>query len=317
MSNYLAKLMSGRPTAVARPLAATNPTLARLLQQMQMEAGGMGSPPGYSHSSGDDIGESALLSGEAGMLDDLAPREADPMEAFLGNPNLAAMLEPRGPSLAAMFNQNDAARGRLDARLANLTPEQLQSSIPAVGRQFEAERNAARAAEIREARELETAAKIAAAGLVGGGALYGTGSRLAEEALVGDEIELPPDLSGDPAAYDLSPGTDIEVEGMLPEVEGEEPDLSYMASPMVGMFDEDQQGLLGDDEPGTAPFLLSQGPDAPVVEEQNMEDLPGPQLRSVKALIRAGIAPSRAMDIITGGASMSPDEYRQVTGGRR
>ena len=299
MSNYLAKLMSGRPTAAARPLAATNPTLARLLQQMQMEAGGMSSPPGYD-----------LALGEAGMLDDLAPQEADPMEAFLGNPNLAAMLEPRGPSLAAMFNQNDAAAGRLDARLANLTPEQLQSSIPAVGRQFEAERNAARAAEIREARELETAAKIAAAGVVGGGALYGTGSRLAEEALVGDEIDLGSDLADARAAYELPFGTDI-------EIESEEPDLSYMATPMVGMFDEDQQGLLGDDEPGTAPFLLSQGPDAPVVEEQNMEDLPGPQLRSVKALIRAGIAPSRAMDIITGGASLSPDEYRQVTGGRR
>jgi hypothetical protein len=299
MSNYLAKLMSGRPTAVARPLAATNPTLARLLQSMQMEAGGMSVPPGYD-----------LAPGEAGMLDDLAPREADPMEAFLGNPNLAAMLEPQGPSMAAMFNQNDAARGRLDARLANLTPDQLQSSIPAVGRQFDADRNAARAAEIRAARELETAAKIAAAGVVGGGALYGTGSRLAEEALVGDDIDLGSDLADARAAYELPHGTDI-------EIESEEPDLSYMATPMVGMFDEDQEGLLGDDEPGTAPFLLSQGPDAPVVEEQNMEDLPGPQLRSVKALIRAGIAPSRAMDIITGGASMSPDEYRQVTGGRR
>lgn len=310
MSNYLAKLMSGRPTAVARPLAATNPTLARLLQAMQMEA-----------QAAEMAGGAAGMGAEAGMLDDLAPRESDPLAAFLADPDLPAMLEPRGPSMAAMLNQNEAAAGRLDARLANMTPEQLQSSIPAVGRQFEAERNAARAAEIREARELETAAKIAGAGLLGGGALYGTGSRLAEEALVGDDIDLGPDLTGDPAAYDLSPGTDIGeddlLEGMLPEMEGDVPDLSYMASPMVGMFDEDKEGLLGDDVPGTAPFLMSQGPEAPVVEEQNMEDLPGPQLRSVKALIRAGIAPSRAMDIITGGASMSPDEYRQVTGGRR
>jgi hypothetical protein len=59
------------------------------------------------------------------------------------------------------------------------------------------------------------------------------------------------------------------------------------------------------------------GPESQVAQDQELEDLPGPQLRSIRALMRGGIPEGRARDIILKGNSMSPDEYRMVTGGRR
>jgi hypothetical protein len=61
---------------------------------------------------------------------------------------------------------------------------------------------------------------------------------------------------------------------------------------------------------------LSPGPETEVAPPDDLETLPGPQLRSIKALMRGGIPEGRARDIILRGSSMSPDEYRMVTGGR-
>lgn len=62
---------------------------------------------------------------------------------------------------------------------------------------------------------------------------------------------------------------------------------------------------------------MSPGPESPVGMNRDLEDLPGPQMRSVRALMAAGIPEGRAMAIIVKGSSMSQDEYRMVTGGRR
>lgn len=86
----------------------------------------------------------------------------------------------------------------------------------------------------------------------------------------------------------------------------------------------DIQGLLQDettleltpDSPDEA-VANAPGPASPVSMNRNLEDLPGPQMRSVRALMRAGIPESRAMAIIVKGSSMTPDETRMVTGGRR
>jgi hypothetical protein len=62
---------------------------------------------------------------------------------------------------------------------------------------------------------------------------------------------------------------------------------------------------------------MSPGPESEVAMPDDLETLPGPQMRSIKALMRGGIPEGRARDIILRGSSMSPDEYRLVTGGRR
>jgi hypothetical protein len=85
---------------------------------------------------------------------------------------------------------------------------------------------------------------------------------------------------------------------------------------VADMFAEDPMVNLEPDSPDDA-VANAPGPGLPVGRNMDMEDLPGPQMRSVRVLIQAGIPAGRAMDIITKGASMSPDEYRMVTGGRR
>lgn len=73
-------------------------------------------------------------------------------------------------------------------------------------------------------------------------------------------------------------------------------------------------GMLSADEA----VEMAPGPESQVTETDfNIEDLPGPQQRSLKVLMNSGIPEGRARDIILRGASMSPDEYRMVTGGRR
>lgn len=83
-----------------------------------------------------------------------------------------------------------------------------------------------------------------------------------------------------------------------------------------GLFADDPLVDFQPDSP-EAYAAASPGPASPVGMNRDLEDLPGPQMRSVRALMAAGIPEGRAMAIIVKGSSMSPDEYRMVTGGRR
>lgn len=82
------------------------------------------------------------------------------------------------------------------------------------------------------------------------------------------------------------------------------------------IFEDDLRMDISPDSPDDA-VASAPGPDTPVGRVVDIEDLPGPQMRSIRALIGSGIPESRARDIILKGYSMSPDEYRMVTGGRR
>jgi hypothetical protein len=288
---------------------------------------------------------------EPGMFDNISLPD-DPVAAeralgaaprsWLENAELMRAMEPQPESpLMDLLLANDRTQTLLDSRLERLTPEQLARSLPAVGRQYEADRAAARAAEILYGKDLNTAAALAAGGVVGGAALYGQGSRLADQYArdQADTIELGPDLSGDPAdvlpeeldlgddaVSDFVAGEADEMEQALlrpiREREAGLPDFladtSYPAAlpDTPGLFGEDPMMALQPDTPEQA-VAAAPGPSIAVEEVMGIEDLPGPQMRSVKVMINAGIPADRAMDIITKGASMTPDEYRMVTGGRR
>ena len=103
--------------------------------------------------------------------------------------------------------------------------------------------------------------------------------------------------------------------------------VSDFDSLMQSAMDDTRANLLGEnadesvmlvamDTPEKA-AAFAPGPATPVGMNRDLEDLPGPQMRSVRALMRAGIPESRALAIILKGSAMSPDEYRMVTGGRR
>jgi hypothetical protein len=285
---------------------------------------------------------------EPGMFDNIT-LPGDPVAAeralgaaprsWLEQGELMRAMEPEPESpLMDLLLANDRKQTLLDSRLERLTPEQLSRSLPAVGRQYEADRAAARAAEILYGKDLQTAAALAAGGVVGGAALYGQGSRLGEEYIQNqaDTIDLGPDLSGDPADVlpeELSLGDDsllnevgdaIGAMEMLPD-----PDLEALEAlaglpdapaeeeiDVADLFAEDPMLDIRPDAPEEA-VAAAPGPGLAVGGVLDIEDLPGPQMRSVKVLIGAGIPADRAMDIITKGASLTPDEYRMVTGGRR
>jgi hypothetical protein len=288
---------------------------------------------------------------EPGMFDNIN-LPGDPVAAeralgaaprsWLENAELTRALEPQPESpLMDLLLANDRTQTLLDSRLERLTPEQLARSLPAVGRQYEADRAAARAAEILYGKDLNTAAALAAGGVVGGAALYGQGSRLADE-YARDQAEIPelgPDLSGDPADVlpeELDLGDDAVSDFVAGEADEMEEallrpirereagladflaDTSYPAAlpDAPGLFDEEPIMDLQPDSPEEA-VAASPGPAMAVGGEMDLDALPGPQMRSVKVLINAGIPADRAMDIITKGASLTPDEYRMVTGGRR
>jgi hypothetical protein len=262
--------------------------------------------------------------------------------SWLEQGELMRAMEPQPESpLMDLLLANDRKRTLLDSRLERLTPEQLSRSLPAVGRQYEADRAAARAEELLYGKDLNTAAALAAGGVVGGAALYGQGSRLAEQYArdQADTIELGPDLSADPAdvlpeeldlgdhaASDFVAGEADEIEqALLRPIREREAgladflaDTSYPATlpDAPGLFDEDPMMDLRPATPEEA-VAAAPGPDVAVGGGLDIEDLPGPQLRSVKVLMNAGIPAGRAVDIITKGASMTPDEYQMVTGGRR
>jgi hypothetical protein len=240
-----------------------------------------------------------------------------------------------------MLLDNERRRALLANRLDRLTPEQRVRSLPSVGQQYDADRAAARAAQIKRDADAKTAAALVAAGTAGAGAFAARTAQLAneqDEYQAGIDADIAASLSGNPDGA-MPMTLDLESDPLMDSVtdsvnavrvpynklkrmrdyEGEEL-IRKMTQPqeidVAGMFADDPMMNLEPDSPDDA-VANAPGPGVQVGRNMDMEDLPGPQLRSIQALIRGGIPPRRAMDIITKGASMSPDEYRMVTGGRR
>lgn len=377
--------MAGPPnTTLARILGSarrapgTNPVLAKYLDDLAGQArrqaalddaarldvhfGRVTPADPMAGIGGDDI---------AGMVGaTAAPRQW--LEAADYNRTIGDMLPQRGYEVpfADELARNDRTRALTGARLDRMTPEQQASSLPFVGRMAEMDANAAAAAAREAARrynaDLQTAAALAAGGVIGGGALYGVGSRLANDMIQGDEVDPesdpqqavrqlmddpgvavpqeetdysymvpradvselisdPPFLGADqPAEARTLPGDFwaeplIDGDGIGPQ--DEEYDISYLGA--TSDFGRDplrriRETNLTLDDPVLELTHNPSQPEAyspPVAVER--EPLPGPKARSIQALMRAGIAEPRARDIILKGYSMSPDEYRAVTGGRR
>jgi hypothetical protein len=271
-----------------------------------------------------------------------------PPRSWLERGELARSLETE-PSLPMvdMLLENDKRRALLGGRLDRLTPEQQARSLPAVGRQYEADQAAARAADIRRGRDMNTAGMLAAGGLAGAGAF---GLRMAMEDAQNQQDSMlmeawenekqqrmTSQLSQDPASVaglieagggDSDPAMDM-VSAAVSELDFSEdtpvdPIVPYSEantrantlSQLASMFGEEPQLAILPDSPDDA-IAAAPGPTGNVRQVVDLEDLPGPQKRSIIALIRGGIPEGRAMDIILKGSSMSPDEYRMVTGGRR
>lgn len=329
----------GGRLARGRAVLRTPPVLARYLDDIRM-----------AEQARDLERHFGRIPPAPGMFDDI-DLPPDPVSAqravgaaprsWLESAEIAdAMDVPPAAPLSDMLLDNERRRALIASRLSRLTPEQRASSLPSVGRQYEADRAAARAAAIQHDRDVNTAAALAAAGIVAGGAMYGRMSQLAAEAAKAqaqNNFDLGPDLSGEPdgampMAIDIGQDSLVDwPEGRLSRIAAREPLPTVSVSPartvtedeilgatakMEGLFADDPRMNLEPDSPDDA-IAAAPGPSIPVRRNVDMEDLPEPQMRSVRALIRAGIPSGRAMDIITKGHSMSPDEYRMVTGGRR
>jgi hypothetical protein len=300
------------------------------------------------------------------------PEPPDPLAAeravgaaprtWLEKAEMARGMEPQpAPPLTDMLLDNDRRRTLLANRLDRLTPEQRARSLPSVGRQYEADQAAARAAGIKQGKDVNTAIALGAAGAFGAGAF---GARMAQESdrnqqdgkMLAD-LAMREQLSSDVRDIDITGDDDVYVpDGYVGASADDIPDLFAEDRMLPVTYDVDEISLLDDinairvplpkvrlpqfasgwgpimseldrftedkmlplepDSPDDA-VAAAPGPSIPVGRNLNMEDLPGPQMRSVRTLINAGIPAGRAMDIITKGYSMSPDEYRTVTGGRR
>jgi hypothetical protein len=346
MADWLKPARSAARRAGRAP--ATNPVLARYLDDLRMA----------QQARELDI-HFGRVPGPKGMFDDIAlPDAPDPVSlqravgaaprSWLAEAELGEALQPRPSSpLADMLLDNDRRRSLLSSRLERMTPEQQARSLPAVGRQYTADQAAARAADIKYGKDVNTAAALAAAGIVGGGAMYGRMSQLSDEMIrqwADNEFDFGPDLSGDPAgampmSLDLEddaavdavanavadmemplvkarPPRDFDAEDMMANPPGGDELMGDAARQLSDLFAEDAMVELSPDSPEDA-VANAPGPALLVGGNMNIEDLPGPQMRSIKALMRGGIPERRAVDIILRGSSMSPDEYRMVTGGRR
>lgn len=340
------------------------------------------------------------LPAEGGMFDNInLPELPDPVAAeravgaaprtWLEGAELDRAMQPQpSPPLTDMLLDNDRRRALIGSRLDRLTPEQQARSLPAVGRQYEADQAAARAADIKYGKDVNTAAALGAAGALGTGAF---GARMAQESdrnqqdaailadlnmreqlsrdvrdidVAGDDGVYVPDVYVGASADDIpdlfaedtllpltsdvdeislledindirvplpkprlpsmyEPVSDADVRAKTMEMMAEQqflPRPGEALSPELRRhnttFDDDLQMAIAPDSPDDA-VAAAPGPTTPVGRIVDIEDLPGPQMRSIRALIGGGIPESRARDIILKGYSMSPDEYRMVTGGRR
>lgn len=305
----------------------------------------------------------------ARYLDDLAAsaRSAGPQAADFDSV-IAGML-PTTPAepLADALRRADRTRALVQGRLDRLTPEQMPGSLGLVGRRYEADQAAARAADILSGRNRDTAAALGIGGALGAGAF---GARMALENQQNEQDQAL--LEAWQNARDEREAAQLEADNQAAEVARAEQararaERSLMASvdksiseidlwedpPLMTGPNISQAGRVrshfletpflsrtpeGDFRPsedypfrGKNAYFVSDlsppspeesvaaapGPESQVSQVLDLEDLPGPQMRSIRALMRGGIPEGRARDIILKGSSMSPDEYRMVTGGRR
>lgn len=248
----------------------------------------------------------------------LRARNAEP--SFLDQ--LGRDMQPLPPAEPLIDQLNRARRARqlTDARLDRLTPEQRQSSLASVARSAEENLRDMRQQYMADglrndalARDLGTAAAIAA---VGGGLALKQGvpsGGMMEEAA--EPAYLPPGARDfaeiqplDIGEDDIVPGVEVPMpEGLMPATAGD---------------------LLAEihKEPAGAEILSEPGPETPVAGYEDFRPSPPRQapppenpavLRTIQALTRAGIPPERATGIAKGKYSMTPAEYRAVTGRQR
>lgn len=350
MADWLKPIAPLAPLARGRAVVRTPPVLARYLEDL---------------AKADRLaGDWDALAAAARGIDEVQPPRAIVPPADYGTAVSSMMPSSLGEPLADMLLENDRRRALIGSRLERLTPEQQSRSLPVVGRQYESDQAAARAADISSGRNRDTAAVLGAAGVLGAGAF---GARLAQESdrnrrdsallsdlnmreqlakdvqdipigaddgvyvpdvYVGASVQDIPDLFAEDAMLPIT--SDVDEIGMMDQLADDYGSISVPSSgarmplmPMPRAYagtgpESMRRDVVKDMEWTFLPTDSEESwPDGPVSQTPDMEDLPGPQLRSVKALISAGIPAGRAMDIITKGSSMSPDEYRMVTGGRR
>jgi hypothetical protein len=362
-----------KPFARGRAMVRTPPVLARYLDDLAKA----------DRVAGD---WDALAAAARGMDDALPPRGPVPPGDYTAA--IDSMLPAGQPEpFADALLRNDRTRALIDSRLNRLSPEQMPGSLGLVGRQFAADQAAARAAGIRQGKDVNTAIALGAAGALGAGAF---GARMAQESdrnqqdgkmladlamreqlssdvrdidITGDDdVYVPdgyvgasaddiPDLFAEdrmlPVTYDVDeisllddinairvplpkvrlprayePFQDADVRAQTMKMMAEQPflprpgeELSPGLRNANTIFAEDLRMAISPDSPDDA-VAAAPGPTTPVGRIVDLEDLPAPQMRSIRALMGGGIPESRARDIILKGYSMSPDEYRMVTGGR-
>ena len=281
---------------------------------------------------------------------DLKPVDALTPAQF--NRRIRAKMPPQVEELplADQLLRNERTRALVNNRLDRLTPEQQMRSLPAISRAYEDYQRQARmgeeAARLQRNSMLSDAAVPLAAALGAGGVMMAgsTPEEVAEEPLTLDDIAIlgAAAQAMDPA--DAMPVDEIDLGDfpmVEPDVQIDEEDvdtdglaemiMAAMETPVVpdieGLMD-DPETLLALDEPAIPePAEPSLPMDDLVLERDSTPPREAPpdrdpymtnaQKRTVQVLMNAGIPSERAGRIARGEASMSPAEYRMVTGGRR
>jgi hypothetical protein len=282
---------------------------------------------------------------------DLKPVDALTPAQF--NRRIRAQTPPQVEELplADQLLRNERTRALVGNRLDRLTPEQRERSIPLIQRSYEDYQRQARmadeAARLQRNSMLSEAAVPLAAALGAGGVMMAGSTpeeEVAEEPLTLEDIAIlgAAAQAMDPA--DAMPVDEIDLGDfpmVEPDVQIDEEDvdtdglaemiMAAMDTPVVpgieGLMD-DPETLLALDEPAIPePAEPSLPMDDLVLERDNTPPRESPpdrdpymtnaQKRTVQVLMNAGIPSERAGRIARGQASLSPAEYRMVTGGRR
>lgn len=303
---------------VPRPVVQTSPVLARYLDDLAQQAR-LAAAAADARRMDIHFGRVQPEDPFAGIgqdeIADMVGATAAPrrwLEADAYNKSIEGLM-PSGPGepFADILNRHRRSQDLTAARLAQLTPEQRAGSLGYVAQQAQADAGVRRARQIAqdEANKAAFLAGAVAAGGVGAISVFAPDMMEAEREARRDrdidegirrsmsEIKLYDDT---PVIFDANIPSDDEVDDYL----------------MSNHLQDDRYAGLTLPSPEEA-VASSPGPQIAVIQEPEVEELPGPQLRSIKALMRGGIPEGRARDIILKGSSMSPDEYRMVTGGRR
>jgi hypothetical protein len=244
------------------------------------------------------------------------------LEAAEFNQSIGSMM-PGGPGepFADILNRHRRSQDLTAARLEQLTPGQRAGSLGYVAQQSQADAGMRRARQIAQ-DEANKAALLAGAVAAGGaGAISVFAPDMLEaESKARRDSDIDEGVSRSISEIDLSDDAPVVID---PDIPGpDEVRNSFLETPFLSdlpgrggkntYFASDFRPPSPEESVAAAP-----GPESQVAQDQDLEDLPGPQLRSIRALVRGGIPEGRARDIILKGNSMSPDEYRMVTGGRR